>query len=161
MYDFVKHISKLAVSVRTNKYITPMSKTIEIKKTHIRNLLLSFVIGFMILFVLEHFGKFSFFAPSPTTYDNEGRFNMYSSIPYSTKVTSIYYESFFGEKIMTNGNNYTVSDLSFKDSEFNKYSVKSYYYTQATVGDFKYGLYISFGLFLITLFFSIFKIKLT
>ncbi|MBE7635113.1 hypothetical protein G1K75_12715 [Tenacibaculum finnmarkense] len=42
-----------------------MSKTIEIKKIHIRNLILSFVAGFAILFGLEHFGQFSYISDSP------------------------------------------------------------------------------------------------
>ena len=51
-------------------------------------------------------------------------------------------------------NNYT-------DSDFKKYSVKSFYYTQATMKDYKYGIYISLVLFIISLFFTNFKIKLT
>ncbi len=138
-----------------------MNKTIEIKKTHIRNLFLSFLIGFLILFTLEHFGKFSFVAPTPTTYDSQDRINMVSQVPYTTELSTIYYESFFGEKISTSGNNFTIYDLSFKDTDFDKYSVKSYYYTQAAIVDLKYGIYISVCLFLTTVFLSIFKFKFT
>lgn len=137
-----------------------MSKTIEIKKVHIRNLLLSIVVGFGILFSLEHFGQFSYIAPSPTTYDEQGRINMVSYISPQTKVSSIYYESFFKEKVTTSGNGFEAKDLAYSDGDFYTYSNKIYYITEALKLDIKYGFYFSLGLFLITVFFSIFKFKL-
>lgn len=136
-----------------------MSKEIEIKKTHVKNLFLSFLIGFLTLYGLEHFGKFSYLANSPTTYDEQGRAQMISYIPYNTKISSLIYNTFFGESVTTSGNGFDIADVNFKDTDFDKYSVKSYYYTQATLIDFKYGIYISLGLFLTMLFFSIFKFK--
>ena len=138
-----------------------MNKTIEIKKSTIRNFLLSFIIGFSVLYGLEHFGKFSYIANSPTEYDEYGRVKMVTYISGSTKVSSIYFTSYFDNKIETGGNGFDVGDLNYADTDFDKYSVKSYYYTQATIADYKYGLYISLGLFLISLFFSHFKIKLS
>ncbi len=138
-----------------------MSKTIEIKKVHIRNLFLSFIVGFGILFGLEHFGKFSYIADTPIEYDSLGRVKMVTYVDYDTKLRNIYFDTFFGEKLSTEGNAFTISDLNFSDSEFNKYPVKSYYYTQATIKDYKYGIYISIALFFITLLFTVFKIKIT
>ena len=138
-----------------------MSKTIEIKKVHLRNLLLSFILGFGILYGLEHFGKFRYLPDVPTEYSSDGRIKAVVEVPYSTRVLYIYFDSFFGNTIETNGNNFTIADLGISDSEFNKYTSKSYYYTQATIRDFKYGIYISLGLFLLTLFFTNFKIKLS
>lgn len=136
-----------------------MSKTIEIKKVHIRNLFLSFILGFGILFGLEHFGKFSYIADSPNQ-SNYEKPSFVQSVPSSTKVLKIYYDSYFNERVETSGNGFDLYDLNYSGTEFNKYSTKSYYYTQATLKDFKYGIYISLGLFFLTLFFSNFKIKL-
>lgn len=138
-----------------------MSKTIEIKKVHLRNLLLSFILGFGILYGLEHFGKFSYLADTPTEYSSDGRIKAVVEVPYTTKVLYIYYDSYFDSRIETSGNGFDLYDLNFSDTDFNKYSTKSYYYTQATIKDYKYGIYISLGLFIISLFFTNFKIKLT
>lgn len=137
-----------------------MSKTIEIRKVHIRNIILSFLLGFGILFGLEHFGKFSYIADSPTQNSYE-KPSLVQYLPISTKILSIYYKSYFGNTVETGGNGFDISDMNYSDTDFKKYSVKSYYYTQATLVDFKYGVYISLGIFLITTFFTNFKIKLT
>ena len=138
-----------------------MSKTIEIKKVHIRNLFLSFILGFGILFGLEHFGQFSYIAPSPTTYDEQGRINMTNYISPQTKVSSIYYETFFKNKITTGGNGFEAVDLAYLDGDFYTYSNKIYYITEALKQDYRCGIYISLSLFLLTIFFSVFKIKIT
>lgn len=138
-----------------------MSKTIEIKKVHIRNFILSFILGFGILYGLEHFGKFSYISDSPTEYDSSGRVKLTTYVSANTRVITIYYETFFKNKIETYDNGFDVGDLNYSDTDFDKYSVKSYYYTQATLKDFKFGIYISLGLFLLTLFFTNFKIKLS
>jgi hypothetical protein len=121
-----------------------MIKTIEIKKIHIRNLLMSLIIGFIILYCLEHFGKFSYILE-----DND-----------SPKVSSIYYRTYFKNQIQTSGNGFVYYDMNFEDSDFNKYNVKSYYYTQATKEDYKYGFFISIFIFSVFSFFSFFKLKL-
>lgn len=138
-----------------------MSKTIKIKKVHIRNLFISIILGFGILYGLEHFGKFRYLPDAPTEYDSDGRIKAVVEVPYLSKVLQIYFDTFFEKTIQTSGNNFTISDLAFQDSEFNRYTSKSYYYTQATIKDYKYGIYISLGLFIISLFFTNFKIKLT
>ncbi len=137
-----------------------MSKTIEIKKVHIRNLFLSFILGFITLFGLEHFGKFSYIADSPNQNRNE-KPSFVQYIPASTKVSRIYFDSYFDNRIETSGNGFDLYDMNYTDSDFKKYSVKSFYYTQATMKDYKYGIYISLVLFIISLFFTNFKIKLT
>lgn len=137
-----------------------MSKTIEIRKVHIRNIILSFLLGFGILFGLEHFGKFSYIADT-SNISNSGKPSFVEYVPASTKILRIYYKSYFDNTVETGGNGFDISDMNYSDTDFKKYSVKSYYYTQATLIDLKYGVYISLGLFLITLFFTNFKIKLT
>ena len=137
-----------------------MSKTIEIKKVHIRNLFLSFILGFGILYGLEHFGNFSYKADSPPQNSYE-KPSFRREVPLTTKVLYIYFDSYFDTIIETSGNGFNLFDMNYADGDFKKYSVKSYYYTQATIKDFKYGIYISIGIFLLTLFFTNFKIKIS
>lgn len=133
-----------------------MSMTLEINKVHIRNLILSFLTGFLVLFVLEHFGEFSYKA------DYVGNsVSLVEQIPMSTKVLYVKYQTFFDNTIQTSGNGWSIYDLNYTESDFRNYTSTSYYYTQATIMDFKYGIYISFGIFVVTVFFSQFKIKLT
>lgn len=138
-----------------------MSKIIEIKKKHVRNLFLSFVLGGIILFGLEHFGKFSYILHSSTTYDEQGRINMISYVSPETKVMLIHYDSFFGNRVTTDGNGFEYKDLAYNDAGFFEYSKKIYYITESLKLDYKYGICISFGLFIITVFLITFKIKLT
>ena len=138
-----------------------MSKTIEIRKVHIRNLFLSFSVGFLILLVLEHFGKFSYITSSQATYDSQGRVILESHIPYSTKVSLIYYDTFFENKITTSGNGFEVGDLAYKDADFYTYSNKIFYIIEALKIDYKYGIYISLFLYFVILLITNFKIKFT
>lgn len=137
-----------------------MSKTLEIKKKYIKNMILSIILGFGILYVLEHFGQFDYIPDSPKQNQNT-KTSLVISLPVKTKVLIISFDTFFGNIIETKGNGYNLYDMIHKEGEFNKYSVKSYYFTQATIKDYKFGIYISISLFLISLFFANFKIKLT
>lgn len=67
-----------------------MSKTIEIKKVHIRNLFLSFILGFGILYGLEHFGQFSYKADLPTQSSYE-KPSLSREVPGTTKILYIYF----------------------------------------------------------------------
>lgn len=139
-----------------------MKREIKIRKKYIVSLFLSFLIGYIILYGLEHFGEFSYLANSGSSdYNKNGKISMTSSVSIDTPVSSIYYVSYFGNKIRTSGNGFNVGDMIFKYSDFKKYSNKSFYYTQATIEDYQYGIYISLGVFLIIIFFLSFKIKLS
>jgi hypothetical protein len=138
-----------------------MNKTIEIKKSTIRNSLLSIIIGFSVLYGIEHFGNFSYIANNPIEYDGYGRPKIVTSIDSKTKISEISFKTYFDNQVKTAGNGFSIYDLSYVDTEFNNYQAKSYYYTQATIKDYKYGLYISLCLFLASLFFTTFKIKLS
>uniref|UniRef100_UPI00404AA795 hypothetical protein n=1 Tax=Flavobacterium sp. TaxID=239 RepID=UPI00404AA795 len=135
------------------------TKTVEINKNYIFTLLLSLILGFIILYGIEHLGKFSYLSSSEPTYSN-GKPTLTSSVSGNTKVSKIYYYSFFDTKVETSGNGFDLYDINYSNTDFDKYSVKSYYYTKATIEDYKYGIYISLGLFLILIFFRKFKIKL-
>lgn len=135
-----------------------MSRTLEIRKIQIRNLVFSFLLGFGILFGLEHFGKFEYEYESNYTDSSKPTFSR--EISYDTKVTEITYKTYFNKEVSTDGNGFTIADLNFADTEFNNYPAKSYYYTQAAMKDLMYGVYISFALFIVSLFFTTFKIKI-
>ncbi|TYB73021.1 hypothetical protein ES676_09695 [Bizionia saleffrena] len=138
-----------------------MKKEIKIRKKYISTFFLSFLIGFVILYGLEHFGNFSYLASSESSnFNGSSKSRMTGVVSFSDPVTSIYYESYFGKKIRTNGNGFTVGDMHSEYSVFKKYPSKSFYYTQATIKDYVYGLYISLMVFLVILFFLNFKIKL-
>lgn len=139
-----------------------MARTIKIRKYLIRNLLLSFIIGGSLLYCLEHFGHFKYFAHSDTPLkDQQGNYNLTVYHKSSDMVYRIIYISFYDSEIETAGNGYNVGDFAYSSSDFNKYSVKSYYYTQATFKDFKYAICFSISIFALTLFFTEIKIKLT
>lgn len=135
-----------------------MNRTITIKKSTLRNFILSFFLGFSLLFGIEHFGTFSY----KIDYENIEIDNhrLPDLVPGNTKILYIVYTSYFENKIKTSGNGFTIYDLNVRDSDFFKYQNKCYYYTQATIMDYKYGLIFSVIIFLITLFLSNFKIKL-
>lgn len=137
-----------------------MSRIIEIKKVHVKYLLISFVIGFITLYGLEHFGEFSYLTESSGISSNE-KPSLSEYIPWTTKVSQIYYQSYFENEVKTEGNGFDVSDVNNSDTEFNKYAVLSFYYTKALIADLKYGIYISFTIFIIILLLTNIKIKLT
>jgi hypothetical protein len=135
-------------------------KVIQIKALHIKYLILSSIIGFVILFGLEHFGSFGF----DYDYDVEEPIgvkpSLTVSVPYTTKLREITFHTFFGNQVKTGGNGFTIADMALSGGEFRSYNVKSYYYTKAVVGDYIYGVYISLGLFFILIFFSTIKFKI-
>lgn len=133
------------------------ARIIEIRKQNLMHLIISFFVGFVILFGLEHFGSFGF------DYDVEEpngiKPSLTVSVPYSTKIREITFHTFFENQVKTGGNGFTIADMALSGGEFRNYTVKSYYYTKALREDYIYGLYISLTLFLISIFFSIFKFK--
>src|SRR5690554_3472834 len=138
-----------------------MATTIKIKKYLIRNLLSSFIIGGGLLYCLEHFGEFKYTASSDTPlYDKNGMINYTAYHKPTDLVNAIIYTSFFKSEVRTGGNGFSVGDLAYTDSNFDKYSVKSYYYTKAALIDVNYAFYFSFMIFAFTLIFTEFKIKL-
>lgn len=138
-----------------------MSKTIEIRKVHIRNLIISFILGFTTLYGLEHFGSFSHIPVYiGLNRDSDGRLKTYIEVPNTTDVALIRYTSYFGSLTQRSGYEFRVLDLIDSQSNYNKYSYKSSYYIQSTLKDFKYAIYFSIGIFIITLLFTELKIKL-
>lgn len=137
------------------------AKIIEIKKQSLNYLISSFFIGFIILFGLEHFGKFTYDYDYDSTVPAGVKPSLTVSVPINTKLRKITFYSFFGNQVKTEGNGFTVADVAMPDGDFTRYPVKCYYYTKSLSVDFMYGICLSISIFLIFMFFSTFKFKLT
>lgn len=133
-----------------------MSKTITINKKTLLVFLLSLVLGFGILFLIEHFGKFnSTYYPVRTETD----YGFIENTPSDTPLLSISYHTPFGSEVKTSGNGFTIFDMKYKDVGLNLYENKIYYILNGLKTDFLYGLLFSTIIFVITIFFKNFKIK--
>lgn len=139
-----------------------MRKTININRVHLIYLVVSLFLGFITLFVFEHFGNFSFLADNTNSYNPKSD-KMVFSEPMSNdaNVNTIYYNTFFGKKITTNGNGFLAKDIGYKNGDFHTYSNKLYYLVEALKIDYKYGLLFSLSIFCLLFFFNSYKIKLT
>lgn len=137
-----------------------MNKTIQIKKTYIINLIISFLIGFSLLYGLEHNGRFTYnYDESTNSYHTE-ELTWESRVSLDARITNFTYHTFFGNQVVFLGNGFTIEDLSYSESKFNLYSAQSYYFTQATIKDYKYGLLFTLIIFILIIFFKNFKIKI-
>lgn len=136
-----------------------MPKTIVIKKATIFKFVLSFILGFVILYGLEHYGKFSFLEEQTISQNQKPSFTR--DISLDANLNTIIYSTFFGKEIRTDGNGFQVKDIYFSSGIFHKYTNKSYYYTKSTIEDYKYGLYFSLGIFILLIFFTYVKIKIS
>lgn len=135
-----------------------MAKEIVIKKFYIKSLFISFIIGFGILYGLQHFGNFKYIANSPINPNDKPSTTSYVS--FGTEVSTIQFHTFFDNIIQTRGNGFTVSDMHTSGSEFNSYKTKVYYYTEAVKKEYMYGIIISLALYFLTILFHNFKIKI-
>jgi hypothetical protein len=136
-----------------------MSKTIVIKKATIFKFLLSFILGFAILYGLEHYGNFSFLEEQTVNRNEKPSFTR--DISLDANLNTIIYSTFFGNEIRTDGNGFQVKDIYFSSGIFHKYTNKSYYYTKSTIEDYKFGLYFGLGIFILLMFFTYVKIKIS
>lgn len=137
-----------------------MKKEIKIKSSYIVYLIFSILFGFSILYILQHYGKFSYMAKTLPKQENE-KASFVEFVSPETGVVNITFETFFKNTVTTNGNGFNVGDLYYSDSNFYKYSNKSYYFTQAVLKDYIYGLYLSLAILVLLIFFSEFKIKIS
>ena len=138
-----------------------MAKTIIIKKGNILKFIFSFILGFIILYGLEHYGKFSFLEEQTQTVNRNKKLSFTRDISTDANLNTIIYKSFFGKEIRTGGNGFKVKDIYFSSGDFHKYTNKSFYYTKSVVEDYKYGLYFSLGIFTLFMFFTYIKIKIS
>lgn len=135
-----------------------MAKEIVIKKFYIKSLFISFIIGFGILYGLQHFGKFMYFTDTPFNPNDKPSTTSYVS--FATEVSRIQFHTYFDNMIHTRGNGFTVSDMHTSGSEFNSYKTKVYYYIEAVKVEYMYAIAISVILYFLIILFYNFKIKI-
>ncbi len=134
-----------------------MSKTIVINKKTLITLILSIIVGFGILFFIEHFGNYNYtYQPVRTETD----FGYNENTPSETPLQSISYLTPLNSEIKTAGNGFTIFDMKYKNVGLDKYSNKIYYVINGVKKDYLYGILFSVLIFIIVMFFKHFKIKI-
>ncbi|SCZ02045.1 hypothetical protein, partial [Flavobacterium caeni] len=136
-----------------------VKRTITIRRSTIFNFIFSMAFGALLLFVLEHFGQFSYLAHDDPR-DNNEKISFVKYVSPDTKVFRISYKTFFDNKIETEGFGFTVGDLNYAGTEFDKYRTKVFFYQEAFKKDYKYGFGISAVFFIIIWCYLNFNIKL-
>lgn len=119
--------------------------------------LLSLFLSITIVFVVEHFGEFSYLEVSDSSYSNSnnGKISFHRKIPLKAKVSTIHLKTPFGSYLTFNGNKFTVYEMLY--GSFNKYHNKADYYQEATIKDFKFIIY--FGVAIFSLLFLVFNFR--
>ena len=157
-----------------------MSKTITINKSIIFIILLSFILGFGILFLTEHFGEINAEYRPVITETDFGHIEG-GPTPLSTPLTSISYYTPYGSLVKTGGNGFTLYDLKISNVGLNKYENKILYVASGnlkisnvglnkyenkilyiasgTKKDCLYGILYSVIILIIIIFFRTFKIR--
>lgn len=102
----------------------------------------SFLISFVLVFGLNHFGKISFLYDYKAPPRSDGKIDMVEYVPNNTKISIFYFETFFKNKVQINGGKWTLADISY-ETEFQNYSNKSNFYLKGTLADKKYIVWIS------------------
>ncbi|TBH73870.1 hypothetical protein [Aquirufa nivalisilvae] len=136
-----------------------MAHVIEIKARIINQFFISFLLGFSIVFGLQHYQKIEFMPEYTPTNISGLKPSFEESIPYNTKISYLSMGTYFGNMYKEKGNGLMIIDL-YDNKVFN-YEMKSRYYFEATVLDYKYGILISIICFIFILFIDNIKIKLT
>lgn len=118
-----------------------MKKTITIKRDIPKAIIIGLLFGLILVFVVEHFGNFSYIAKTTNTNTN-GKISLVDYLPPKTPLESIYFDTPFGNRLKFSGEDFTISDMHFRRSEFKPYSNRVKYYFKATFQDFKYVFFI-------------------
>jgi hypothetical protein len=136
-----------------------MKKTITIRKDIPKSIIIGLAIGFIIVFVIEHFGEFSYIAKSESTYSG-GKINLVEYVSPKTPLQNIYLDTPLGNTLTFGGNDFTVGDMHYSRGEFQSYTTKIKYYFKATFVDFKFILLIGLLITLIIYLSKNFRVKL-
>uniref|UniRef100_UPI0040485A2E bZIP transcription factor n=1 Tax=Mariniflexile sp. TaxID=1979402 RepID=UPI0040485A2E len=130
--------------------------SLQITKAIVFGLLL----GFTMVFAIEHFGKFSYMEEVDYSKNNlsNGKLSFTRDIPYNAKISKIHLTTPFDTYLTFDGGNYIVVDMY---SSFQEYPNKLKYYFKATIKDFKYIVYISIGFFIVILLLTNYKLLKT
>ncbi|MEY8849694.1 hypothetical protein AB9K26_12820 [Psychroserpens sp. XS_ASV72] len=114
-----------------------MRKTITIRRGVIKAIIFGLLFGLILVFIVEHFGNFSYIANTANTNTN-GKISLVDYLPPKTPLESIYFDTPFGNRLKFSGEDFTIGDMHYRRSEFKPYSNRVKYYFKATFQDFKY-----------------------
>lgn len=134
-----------------------MSRTIVINKSIIFIIILSFILGFGVLFFTEHFGKMSA-EYRPVRYETD--YGYREDTPMETPLNTILYYTPYGSLVKTGGNGFTLYEMQYSNVGLGKYKNKIYYIIEGTKKDYLFGILYSVIFLIIIIFFKSFKIKI-
>ena len=133
-------------------------RTIKVSSKIPKSLIIGLLLGLVTVFIVEHYGKFSFMEDASTNTANQSNnISFTRNIDYSAKVAEIYLKTPFGTNITFDGGNYGVGIMY---GSFRNYSNKIKYYFKATFKDIKYVLLFGLGYSLLILLVFNFRIKI-
>ena len=140
-------------------------RTITINGFYLKLILITFLSSFLIIYLTQHFGKFSYTYNRTVTSEKpsgiEGVRIQTTEWNADDPVTSIHFKTPFGLIVDFPANGWKIEHMETKYGDFYDYSNKFKYYLQATIKEFPYVLGLWILLFVIYLFFKKFNIKLT
>ena len=139
-------------------------KEIKIDAGIIKRIILSFILAFITVFVVEHFSSFSYVADTSNlpNYTPDGKIIVSQEYNLSTtKIAVLTQKTPFGTEINIPPNGMMSSELHFSGTEFKSYSNKVQIYFKAIFKDLKYVLMIWGVFILVLLFFKKYKLKVT
>ena len=136
-----------------------MKKTVAIKKDIPKSIISGLILGIISVFVIEHFGGFSYIAKTESLNSND-KINLVEYVSSKTPLRKIYFNSPFGKQMIFEGEGFTVGDMKFTGGDFKPYNNRIKYYFKATLYDFKYVFAVSMVLALLIYFLKNFRLKL-
>src|SRR5690606_2090319 len=150
--EVVVEANKNDIKINSNK------NEIKIESIVIQSIILGVVLAGLTVFVVEHFGNFSYkLWSTPSGYQKSPYPSFTSNVPGESKV-KIFYTSPFGTKIEESGTKHTIAYVQINGLE---YKDKIDFYISATFKDFVYILIFSAVYSIIIIFFRKNKITIT
>lgn len=135
-------------------------KTIIISKKHIKQLIKSFVLSVILMFIFEHSGHFNYYAHTFDSYS--GRYKT----PTASTPLSVSFNTFLNNELPIKGD-YVWSDkhyspeAPFRERVLNSYSFEASAYFRAIFIDYKCLAIVTLSIFAIFLFFNRYKFKIS
>lgn len=149
------------INIESNKNIVKVNSNkneIKIESSVVQSVILGVVFAGLTVFVVEHFGNFSYkLWSTPSGYQKSPYPSFTSNVPGNSKV-KFYYTSPFGTEIVESGTKHTIAYVQINGLE---YKDKIDFYISATFKDFIYVFIFSAVYSIIIIFFRKNKITLT
>ncbi len=129
--------------------------TLTIPSYIFKSLVIGILISVISVFIIDHFGKFSYLAPSV-----DDGYGLVSYVPHDTKLQELIYHSPLGAEIIVSDSGFNIGDMRFTGSRFN-YFEKVKFYFRATFLDYTYIIIFSILASSLIIFFKKFKLRLS